>query len=242
MPRYFRFWWGKLLATIFGSLIAGPIGAAFGLIIGHLFDIGWVYHANNYYSVAERNQIQQCFFSSTFIIMGYLAKADGRVSENEINHARKIMQRMHLSSAQQQEAMDYFKQGRDKEFNFNDLLNEFAEKCRRDEILCRLFIEIQLGTALSDSKIVKPQVQDILERICRQLGIPLHSFFAYKHYQTKQNYQHQRNSYQYQKQDYQRSYASTQPTELDNAYQLLGVSKNDCDVSVSRKSENDLSA
>ena len=66
----------------------GPIGAALGVFIGHQFDTG----AGHYGLAAGRRPIRllvnQLFFPTTFRVMGHVAKADGRVSEQEIASAR----------------------------------------------------------------------------------------------------------------------------------------------------------
>ncbi|WP_315982483.1 TerB family tellurite resistance protein [Aliamphritea spongicola] len=44
--------------------------------------------------------------------MGKLAKADGRVSQEEIQYARDVMNRMGLSSERQKQAIELFTQGK----------------------------------------------------------------------------------------------------------------------------------
>ena len=45
--------------------------------------------------------------------MGHLAKADGRVSESEIQTARNIMHQMQLDAQQQKFAIDLFRKGKE---------------------------------------------------------------------------------------------------------------------------------
>ena len=89
---------GKLLGAIFGALMWGLIGSLFGLWIGHLFDraLSKSQFAFVFETVRDRNQIQQQFFETVFLLMGHMAKADGRVSEDEIQAARNVMQQMRL--------------------------------------------------------------------------------------------------------------------------------------------------
>ena len=81
-------WQGKALGALIGVVAAGPVGALFGTFIGHLFDV----QAENVLGdssddnapPASPAQVQEAFFRATFQAMGHLAKADGRVSEDEI--------------------------------------------------------------------------------------------------------------------------------------------------------------
>ncbi len=85
-------WGGKLIGGTLGMLALGPIGAAIGVFIGHQFDAGGtasnllggtVFGAN-----PDPREVNLLFFPTTFRVMGHIAKADGRVSEQEIASAR----------------------------------------------------------------------------------------------------------------------------------------------------------
>src|SRR5690349_18881604 len=96
-------WAGKLIAGFLGFLMLGPVGACLGVFIGHQFDRAYQNNRFFGYNHAEQVRIQALFFETTFQTMGYLAKIDGRVSENEIRIARLIMSKMGLTDAQRQE-------------------------------------------------------------------------------------------------------------------------------------------
>src|SRR3981189_1463495 len=103
-------WTGKVVGGVLGMLTLGPIGAAVGLLLGHQFDeqtndaepdprLG---SSENLAAIGER------FFRATFRVMGYLAKADGRISEREISAARGVMSELNLNPVQVRAAIDYF--------------------------------------------------------------------------------------------------------------------------------------
>ncbi|MGE4349808.1 MAG: co-chaperone DjlA, partial [Candidatus Berkiella sp.] len=74
---------GKLSGALIGGVVSGPIGAVLGLLLGHFFDLG---RAENR-AIQNDSRIRlsrKVFFQTTFAVMGYLAKVDGRVSEIEI--------------------------------------------------------------------------------------------------------------------------------------------------------------
>lgn len=155
-----RNWWGKCIGAFFGFLMAGPFGAIFGLFVGNFFDRGLSEHfAKPFwpYLTEKNSTIRQIFFESTFLLLGYLSKLDGRVSEEEIDAAKQIMQQMQLNSRQNQEAKHYFTQGKQKHFDLNKTLKKLSETIGHQPTLIRLFIETQYQfirkTGLSQKKL-----------------------------------------------------------------------------------------
>ena len=87
-------WTGKLLGGVFGYMTFGTLGALLGVYIGHKFDTGL---AHNPFDPERQQRIKKTFFKSTFSIMGHIAKADGQVSQEEIQMAQQVMAHMELS-------------------------------------------------------------------------------------------------------------------------------------------------
>ena len=84
---------GKLIAAAIGFLVLGPVGLLFGLAIGHAFDRG-LWQALQAASPDALAAVQRQFFDTTFVLLGYVAKADGRVSEAEIAQAENVFRQM----------------------------------------------------------------------------------------------------------------------------------------------------
>ena len=80
----------KLIAGMLGFFVAGPFGFVIGIFIGHLFDrgLGSTLAAG---SPAQIEKIKDSYFKTIFLLMGQLAKADGRISESEIVQAEQTM-------------------------------------------------------------------------------------------------------------------------------------------------------
>ena len=96
-------WTGKVVGGILGAMTLGPIGVAVGVVLGHQFDeySGATPGPDPRLNSSENlTEIGERFFRATFRIMGYLAKADGRVSEREIAAARGVMSDLRLNSQQ----------------------------------------------------------------------------------------------------------------------------------------------
>jgi DnaJ like chaperone protein len=95
---------GKIIAGLIGWQIAGFFGAIIGFYIGSYFDRG-LGSFSRPLSSAEHARVGACYFEATFTLLGYLAKADGRISEQEIAQAEALMSRMGLTADHRQQAI-----------------------------------------------------------------------------------------------------------------------------------------
>ena len=163
-------WWGTLIGGALGYVFAGPLGALVGAALGGNFDRGLSMGdridagdgANM--GVGEQQRVQLAFFTTTFSVMGHIAKADGHVSKAEIRAAEDIMSQMQLSAEQRKAAIKLFDQGKAADFPFEEVLRQFKQECHRRTSLVQMFIEIQIATALSDGK-ADPGEKRVLYRI-----------------------------------------------------------------------------
>ncbi len=162
-------WWGKVLGGAFGMLLGGPIGALLGGALGHQFDKGMARLGS---MVSDEEAVQAAFFTATFAVMGRLAKADGRVSPEEIDLAEAIMAQMQLDPAMRRVAIHLFQQGKRPDFALDEVLDQFRRLCGRKRNLVRLFIEIQLQAAYVDGHL-DPAEARLLEHLVIRLGFPL---------------------------------------------------------------------
>jgi len=134
------------------------VGALIGLIIGNWFDRAMMRGQISGFRVGGANQrahqqmVHAAFFRSAFVVMGHVCKADGRVTQAEIRVAEQVMGRMDLNATQRQEAISYFRAGRDGEADLEQTLQEFRRYCRGHLQLVRLFLEIQIQAALADGE------------------------------------------------------------------------------------------
>jgi DnaJ like chaperone protein len=162
-------WLGKVTGGLLGGLVLGPIGAAFGVLLGHQFDelSGEVEEPP---AAEELATIGARFFRASFQIMGYLAKADGRVSEREIGAARAVMDELRLDAAQVREAIACFTAGKQPDYDYDTELAQLGRVCRGRPDLARVFLEIQVRAALGGNDLEGP-VRPLIRRLAASLGV-----------------------------------------------------------------------
>lgn len=231
-------WWGKIIGAFFGYLIGGSIGAIFGFLVGNFFDRGFYSYFSNphwLYYAEKRKATQKAFFEATFSIMGYLAKADGHVSEQELNMARLFMDEMRLNGEQKTRAKHLFNEGKQSQFNLDNALENLKKTCKDNRDLLRLFIDIQYRAAQADGLDAK-KIQ-VLNKILTMLGFaPLNKQYRfYEDFGTSSFSESPNDTQKESKQSHSssNSYSSYsrynyQPTKtnIDYAYALLEIPTN----------------
>lgn len=165
-------WWGKLVGGAFGFMLGGPLGAVLGAALGHNFDKGLgSLPDEGVMDPGEQQRVQMAFFTATFSVMGAVAKADGRVTAEEIRLAETVMREMDLDAEMNKAAKRLFNEGKEESFPLDDVLEQFRFECHRRNTLLQMFVEIQLQAAYADGKL-DPAEQSLLKHICSKLGIP----------------------------------------------------------------------
>jgi len=220
--------WGKLAGALFGYAIGGWPGAIVGIFFGHQLDAGIrraIQHDVPGFSTRPGNQqqIQTTFFTSVFMVMGHIAKADGRVSESEISMARAIMRQMQLDAEQEKTAGDLFSQGKAADFPLEDVIDNFHKECHQNRNLERMFIEILLHAAYADGHMHESE-RHIFHRICSRMNI---SEFEYKRLEKMVHAQQAFHGQAGQSQKPRKEI-------LSEAYQALGVEASASDAEVKK--------
>ena len=161
-------WWGKVVGGTLGFMMGGPLGALLGLSLGHSFDSSTAKRGQGLFP-GDQERTQAAFFTATFSVMGHMAKADGRVSPQEISLAEMLIKEMRLDTVQRKAAIALFNQGKESGFDLKGVLEQFRSECHRRTTLMQMFLEIQVQAALADGDLNTTEYR-VLEDIAASLG------------------------------------------------------------------------
>jgi DnaJ like chaperone protein len=162
-----------LRGVFFGALLGLMItrtawGALLGALIGYMVEQA-ISAGGARASSAGADSVRAEFFRATFEIMGHIAKADGRVSEAEIDAARRQMQEFQLGPDDTAAAMQCFRAGKSPDFDALGCLDRLRAVCGARFDILRAFMEVQLRAALAGNGI-SPPARGILIRLAERLG------------------------------------------------------------------------
>jgi DnaJ like chaperone protein len=164
-------WVGKIVGAALGvAAFRSPLGAVLGALFGHSYDLllerGAVTAAGDGGDAAA---VGTLLFETAFAVMGYLAKADGRVSEAEIGAARGIMRELHLDEAHVARAIAAFGRGKLPDYPIEAELARLRAVCGPRHDLLRVFLEIQVRAALAGNDLQGP-VRGLVLGVAQRLG------------------------------------------------------------------------
>ncbi|MCX4028029.1 co-chaperone DjlA [Endozoicomonas sp. SM1973] len=226
-------WVGLLIALLIGWRYGGWLGALMlsGLVWAFSRQTRWQVlqggkqdgspkASTDYQNNAQ--QVQTAFFKATFLVMGKLAKADGRVSEQEIQQAASVMANMRLSQEQRKAAIALFNQGKQgNNQTVQQALTDFASQLKGNQSLLDMFIELQLQAAYADGRITQSEWR-VLEDAAAVLKIgPLKLKLIHQRFLAQQQF-------------YQRRNKTSLGKQVDNAYAVMGVSPSADDKTLKR--------
>jgi len=161
-------WTGVFFGALIGLMLTRSAwGAVVGAIIGYMLDPGT---AGRVATPNGSTSISSEFFRTTFEIMGHVAKSDGRVSEAEIDAARRLMQELNLGAADVSTAIACFRTGKSAGYDAELSIERLRESCGLRYDLLRAFVDLQLRAALAGNG-VSPPVRRILVGIAERLGL-----------------------------------------------------------------------
>lgn len=164
-------YWGKIIGTLAGLATLKPWFAVLGLFLGHQFDRGF---ANRYRKFEQQGtrigKVPEQFVRALFQSMGHLAKVDGRVSEQEIRAARKIMHRLELNPASVRRAIAWFDDGKQAAFPLLQTLRETRRVALKGAGQRTLFVRLLLEVVLAKDVLSKEE-RALIWTICNELGV-----------------------------------------------------------------------
>ncbi|MGJ8630196.1 MAG: co-chaperone DjlA, partial [Glaciecola sp.] len=166
---------GKLLGFVFGFLLLKLPGAILGLIAGHMFDKGMSNDFSRsggfgrFFADNERLQSSAIFFHALFACLGHIAKADGAVTQSEINVALKLMDDMQLNENDRREAQQAFREGKDPQFPLEHILKDLKHDLHGQRIILQAFLEMLIEASFADGQLSVSEVE-VLDKVAIGLG------------------------------------------------------------------------
>lgn len=211
-----------VIGALVGFMTGGPFGAILGAFVGSWINrtyLGGRRGSGFGTSAAHRQKAQTAFFRATFLVMGRIAKADGRVSEYEIETARAIMHNMRLSEEQRKTAIELFNKGKKPSSDIEGALRAFREVAGAGTLI-PMFLEIQLSAAYADGGL-SPAEQAVFKQVCSILGVGSFAFDQiHKRFIAQREY--------YQQGGYHSGPGGSRVStgmDLKKAYDVLGVAE-----------------
>ena len=165
--------WGKLVGTVAGLATGRPWWALLGLILGHQFDRGFADKFTRYgpeVSADRLNQLPPEFLEALFHAMGHIAKADGRVTDNEIRAARGLMHRLGLGPAEVRKAIAWFEAGKSPTWPLRARIRALRAKGARKPEARALFLRLLMEIALANAT-MHHRVRALLWVVCTEFDI-----------------------------------------------------------------------
>jgi DnaJ like chaperone protein len=170
-------WKGKFFGAVVGLMLTHTVwGAVIGAIIGHMLDQSGVLggrprgRQSSRGAAADALSISDEFFRTAFEMMGHVAKSDGRVSEAEIDAARRLMRELNLGPRETAVAIERFRAGKSATYDARLSIERLREACGQRHDLLRAFMELQLRAALAGNG-MSPPARAILTRVAERLGM-----------------------------------------------------------------------
>ena len=208
----------KFIGFIAGYYFFGFFGALFGLFVGSFIDRIRAYGPGAL-NPLQNAQRQAVFLETVFISMGKLAKADGQVSQQEIDHTEAFMRKLGMSAGHRQQAIAWFKQGAEPGFDIGPTYQRFMSVCGQTRNLKYVLLVYLSVMALADGEL-HPAEEAVLFDIAGRVGYDRATFQQLLNMVLNQSH-----------------FAggkATSATALDDAYKALGVTKDSSDQEVKR--------
>ncbi len=207
---------GKIIGMIIGlNISSGFLGLILGLYLGHQFDLS----RRAPWTRSQRSSTNKIFIKTLFTLLGKISKADGRVSEDEVQQTETLISRMKMSTDGRKEAIRFFKNGANSNQSVEQIMNDFVRTCGRYNNLKVQLLQCLLILALADNDLHAKE-REILNSVAGYLRISsfdLERLIQMMSAQTRFNYNN----------NFNRDSSSASESQLKDAYEILGASESD---------------
>ena len=152
-------WLGKILGGGLGAIFGGPIGAVVGASLGHQF-----YDVRQKPDLSALEHKQPVYFVATFSMLAKLAKADGVVTQHEIDVIDRVMRHnMRLTDEARDFAIRVFNEAKNSSQSFADYARQMATEFGSSPEILVSMMELLFVVGHADGRIDPPE-----ERLLRE--------------------------------------------------------------------------
>jgi len=161
-------WFGKMIGGTIGFALGGPIGAVAGAAFGHTFvdKKEQAYLASSpgtHETLSSNEQAQLVFFTGAFSMLAKICKADGQVTDREINAVNLFMTNdLQLDLNSQNTAKNIFRQAVNSNEGFDAFAMQFYSVFRTQPNIIELMIDVLLRVSSADGSISNEEEQMLL--------------------------------------------------------------------------------
>jgi len=151
-------WLGKIVGGTIGFALGGPLGAVAGAAFGHGFDRNEQQYlegdAQTPKNLSYNEEAQLTFFVSAFSMLSKIAKADGRVSEQEIKIIDNfIINELGLNSQSADIARNIFREAKRSDKRFEDFAQQFFLQFQNQPRIIHLMMDVLVRVSAADGYI-----------------------------------------------------------------------------------------
>ena len=141
---------GKIIGGYIGFIVSGGFfGLILGVYLGHQIDVA----RSKPITGGQQQRVSNSFFITVFSLLGHIAKADGRISSDEIAQSETLMNKMGLDASSRKRAIDLFKDGAKSDFSIDQTMQDFMEACGRYNNLKQQLLNYLISLAMADGNL-----------------------------------------------------------------------------------------
>ena len=152
--------WKAGIGGMIGFTIGGPIGGILGAIIGSKLSNGDQLKPTN----NQKNQA--AFFTALFACFAKIAKADGRVSRDEVDKVDDfIKSRFKFPPEQRAFAIDIFNHAKDDQNSFEDYASQLSALLSSNPSALIMFYELLFELSMADGRLDPEEERLLLQAV-----------------------------------------------------------------------------
>lgn len=173
---------GGFVGFLLGSMVGGPLFGIIGAVIGSSLGRGLnvVEGRGGFTSQAGTSGTDNMFFVSLFSMLGKMAKADGYVSDSEMEAVKQFMVRdLNLDAQLQSQAMQIFNNAMTSPESFEQYAQQFYIRFRGRPQFIQLMLDALLRVAYADKKVHQAE-QHLLDSAVRIFRVPSYTYESLK--------------------------------------------------------------